>query len=69
MRAFDLCRTQVNAGMSGAMGLRYDGCGTVLDVYGLNDLDAWDGLQIVEVAWLEHLAEVRERSESRRPAR
>ncbi len=51
-------------GMGGSvLGVRYADCAAVLEVYGLNDPEVWDGLRIVESAYVEAM---RAQTESRR---
>jgi hypothetical protein len=44
----------------GIVGLRYEGCTALLELYGLNTRSVWDGLRIIEAAYVTALRDAKE---------
>jgi|GEM_PF-3812754 len=38
------------------LGLRYADCTSILDTYEMNDPEVWDGLRVIESAYVQHEA-------------
>lgn len=57
-RAWYLVRTQVATGpLGGIIGLRYEGAKARLSTEGLDHPEVWEGLQVIEDVFVQHMRE------------